>query len=232
MSLPTLSPKQAEVLSFIETTLGQEGRPPSLREIAAHCAKSGAPLAIGTIQDHIRALLTKGYLQRDAGRARGLRLTHQAAAVSIPILGSVPAGHPLEAIADSQGSLAWSQPPARAGRGGGKNAGAAAGAGSADASGRGGSSGGERFALRVRGDSMQDAGILDGDFVVVERASNARHGEIVVALIDGEATVKRLERKGSRLRLLPENPRFAPIELDPSRENLIQGRVVGVQRFL
>lgn len=169
---------------------------------------------MGTVQDHVRALRKKGFLAGTKGRAqaphraaRSLQPTHQTAARSIPILGSVPAGNPVEAIEDRQGGLALSDP-------------------------RGRSPSGELFALRVRGESMRDAGILDGDYVVVQRATDARHGEIVVATIDGEATVKRLERRGGRIRLLPENPAFSPIELEPGRDNAIQGRVISVQRFL
>lgn len=166
------------------------------------------------MQDHVRALRQKGYLaapprknSRSANAARSFQLTHQAAARSIPILGTIPAGNPIEAIEDRQGGLSVSDPRGRA-------------------------LSGELFALKVRGESMRDAGILEGDYVIVQRTLEARHGEIVVAMIDGEATVKRLESRGGRMRLLPENPAFSPIELKAGRDNAIQGRVISVQRFL
>jgi repressor LexA len=85
------------------------------------------------------------------------------------------------------------------------------------------------YALRVVGESMIEAGIMDGDFVVVKQQDDARDGDIVVALVDGDATVKTLERKGGNVRLLPANPRFKPIEL--GERDTIQGKVIGVQRF-
>jgi SOS-response transcriptional repressor LexA len=78
---------------------------------------------------------------------------------------------------------------------------------------------------------MIGAGILDGDYVVVKKQLEAEHGELVVVLIDGEATVKRLEKRANKVRLIAENPKFAPIELQPGAENLIQGKVVSVQRY-
>lgn len=196
-----LSPKQAEILEFIEGYLAQDGRPPTLRDIAHHFGYG----AVGTVQDHVRALIHKGYLQKEAGRARGLRLAHRAGALDVPILGSVPAGRPVEAIHDSHGSLSMPS--------------------------RGASRGSELFALHVKGESMIEAGIMNGDYVIVRKQEHAEHGQIVVATIDGEATVKYLEKRGGRVRLLPANPRFEPIEIPPGSDNAIQGVVVSVQRF-
>lgn len=204
----TLTAKQARILECIERVMAETGRPPTYREIAKDLGLS----AVGTVQDHVRALKQKGYLTQAKGRshARELLPTHQSQARSIPILGTVPAGNPIEAIEDRQGALSLAHPRGR----------------------KAGAVGAECFALRVRGDSMVNAGILDGDYVIVERASDTRHGEIVVALIDGEATVKRLESRAGRIRLLPENPKYEPIELRAGLENTIQGRVISVQRFL
>lgn len=190
-----LTLKQLQVLKFIETEQAHEGRAPTLRATAKHFKK-----AVSTIQDHIEALIEKGYLQKDLHRACGLKLAHQAEMVSVPILGSVPAGRPIEAIEEALGSVPVS---ARIG--------------------------GDLYALKVKGESMVGAGILDGDLVIVKQQESANHGEIVVAMIDGEATVKTYDKKG--MRLLAENPKFAPIPLDPSRDNVILGKVMSVQRY-
>lgn len=197
-SAPALSPKQAEVLRYFEREISRTGRPPTYRDIARHIGCD----AVGTVQDHVRALIKKGYLQKEPGVARGLKLAHRSESLDIPILGSVPAGRPIEAIAEAHGSLSvpnrWR---------------------------------GDLYALRVQGESMVEAGILDGDYVIIRQQPDAASGQIVVALINGEATVKTLEKKNGRVRLLPANPRFQPIDLDPRSENGIQGVVVSVQRF-
>lgn len=194
-----LTPKQARILEFIEQCIGQEGRPPSFREIAKHFGYS----AVGTVEDHVKALIKKGLLQKEEGSFHGLRLSYQAPSQSVPILGQVPAGNPIEAIEDTVGSLSFSTSKNR----------------------------GDIFALKVKGDSMIEAGILEGDYVIVRKQSDAENGEIVVASIDGESTVKRLEKKKGRIRLIPENPRYEPIELQAGRENAIQGKVISLQRF-
>lgn len=195
---PGLSPKQAEVLAYIESEVSRSGRPPTYRDIARHCGYE----AVGTVQDHIRALLRKGFLQKEPGVARGIRLVHRTESVDVPILGAVPAGHPLEAIEDSLGYVAipsrWRGPV---------------------------------YALRVTGESMIEAGILDGDYVIVVKDAHVRDGDIIVAMIEGESTVKYLEKKQGRVRLLPANPRFSPIEIPPESNNVIQGKVVSVQRY-
>lgn len=194
----SLSPKQAKILAFIESEISKSGRPPTYRDIADHCGYD----AVGTVQDHIRSLIRKGYLEKTPGVARGIRIAHHTQSLFIPILGMVPAGRPIEAIESQLGTLSI---PARWK--------------------------GELYALKVKGESMKDAGILDGDFVVVKKQTTAENGEIVVALMNGEATVKYLEKKAGRIRLLPANSKFSPIEWQEGLENLIQGKVVGVQRF-
>jgi repressor LexA len=207
------SPKQAKVLEFIERQISATGLPPSYRDIAAHCGS-----ALGTIQDHVRALVRKGFLETEPGLARGLRPSHRSRAANVPILGTVPAGRPLEAIEAPLGMLSVSS----------------LGAGDAAPGRRPPPRAGELYALRVHGESMTGAGILDGDYVIVRKQEDALSGEIVVALLEGEATVKRLERKGGRIRLLPANPEFDPIDIPPTGESgatLIWGKVIGVQRF-
>jgi repressor LexA len=192
-----LTPKQLRILEFIERECSQSGRVPTFRAIAQHFQLK----AVGTVQDHISKLLDLGFLEKEKGNYRGFKLPFQTQTTLIPILGSVPAGKPIEAMEDFQGSIALS-----------------------------GSWRGDLFALRVRGESMRDRGILHGDLVVVRKQMDAEDGEIVVALVDYEATVKVLEKRKGSLRLLPANSDFKPIVLDPERENRIVGKVIAVQR--
>ena len=194
--------KQAKILEFIERQISATGLPPTYRDIAEHCGYD----AVGTVQDHVRALIRKGLLEKEPGRARGLRPSYRAQSSNVPILGTVPAGRPIEAIEDSRGSLSISPPPR-------------SGAGEMS----------DLFALKVTGESMIEAGIMDGDYVIVRKQDHADDGDIVVAMIDGEATVKTLERRKGRARLLPANPKFSPIEVPEGA--VIQGKVIGVQRF-
>jgi len=198
--LKTLSEKQSKVLTFIQDEISRSGIPPTYRDIGKHFGYE----AVGTVQDHIAALIRKGFLRKIEGAARGFQLMNRSEARDIPILGMVPAGSPMEAIAESSGSIPvpdrWRGKP-------------------------------EIFALKVKGESMVGAGIFDGDYVIVKKQLTANHGDIIVAMIDGEVTVKYLENKNGRVRLLPDNPKFKPIEIPPELENCIQGRVVGVQRY-
>jgi repressor LexA len=193
-----LSPRQLAVLECIQNETSQLGRPPTYREIA----KILGDVAVGTIQDHVSALIKKGFLEKLEGLSRGFRIANQSGALQVPVLGRVPAGRPIEAIEQSQGSVSVPS-----------------------------SVKGELFALLVVGESMIDAGIMDGDTVVVKKQSHAENGAIVVAMIDGEVTVKYLEKKSGHVRLLPANSKFKPIEIPPTSENIIQGIVVSVQRF-
>jgi repressor LexA len=216
-----LSPKQADILAYIEAAVARFGRPPTYRDIAKHFNFA----AVGTVQDHVRALIRKGFLVKDEGVARGIQLAHRSQSVDIPILGVVPAGRPIDAVQQSLGTLAvpihlLSRSAANARIGGSSS--------SATQS----SHWGELFALEVTGESMVGAGILPGDFVIVRKQPTARDGEIVVATIEGEATVKRFEKRHGKVRLLPENPRYSPLELSGEEENLIQGKVISVQRYL
>jgi repressor LexA len=195
-----LTAKQLAVLQCIREAIAQTGRPPTYRDIARELGYD----AVGTVQDHIRVLLRKGFLEKEEGVSRGFRLAFQKGSQEIPVLGRVPAGHPIEAIQDVQSSVAVP-----------------------------GNVRGDLFALRVTGESMIEAGILDGDLVIVRKQAHAENGDIVVAMIEGEATVKYLEKKSGRVRLLPANPRFQPIEVpaDAMHGDFIQGKVVSVQRF-
>ena len=177
------------------------GRPPTVREVMESFGFRSPQTARG----HLDALLEEGRLKKDPGVARGFRLPGrgEAPTVMVPLLGRVPAG-PLDlAVEDLEGHL-----PVQT-----RN------------------NPGELFSLRVRGDSMKDAGIFDGDVVVVRRTPRAESGEIVVALVGDEATVKRLRVKRGRVELHPENDAYQPIVPDPSDVKLL-GRVIEVRRVL
>ena len=206
-----LSPRQRDVLDFISAAIAQRGLPPTYREI-------GDALNIRStngVADHVKALIRKGYVKKltgeaDAGLARGLQLTGAArstergAVVAVPIVGSVAAGTPImaEENYDRTLHLDSSMVP----------------------------SGGVVFGLKVRGDSMIEEGIHDGDIVIVRQQATARDGDIVVALVDGSATVKFYFRERGRIRLQPAHPTMAPIFVDPTMESAVQGLVVGVYR--
>ena len=202
-----LSPRQREVLDYIATTIQTHGIPPTYREI-------GDALAIAStngVADHVKALVKKGYLAKaGGGSARGLRLTDSASppargeTVSVPVIGTVAAGMPILAEENYERTLHVDRSMAR--------------------------DGGAMYALRVRGDSMMEEGILDGDTVIVRQQSTARNGDIVVALINDEATVKFYFHEGERVRLQPAHPTMRPIFVDRQDSAAIQGLVVGVMR--
>lgn len=152
-------------------------------------------------EDHLRALERKGAIRLEPGSARGIRLVEQ---LGLPLIGRVAAGSPILAEAHIQGRFQL-DPALFQPR--------------AD------------YLLKVRGMSMRDAGILDGDLLAVHRSSEARSGQIVVARVYDEVTVKRFKRRGNTVELLPENPDFEPIVVDLKREPLeIEGLVVGLIR--
>ena len=152
-------------------------------------------------EDHLKALAKKGAITLEPGSARGIRLVEQ---LGLPLIGSVAAGSPILAVENVQGRYALD-----------------AGLFSPKAD----------FLLKVRGLSMIDAGIFDGDLLVVHKTTQVRDGQIVVARLDEEVTVKRLERSGGQIRLIAENPDFEPIIVNPEEvEFAIEGIAVGLIR--
>ena len=147
------------------------------------CAATGLK-STSTVHAHLKALENLGYISRDAGLNRAIHIEGCEQTAQVPILGKVTAGLPILAVEEIQGYLPITASQQR---------------------------GRELFALTVQGESMKNAGILDGDYVVVERTPTARDGDIVVALIEDEATVKRLYRETDCVRLQPENDAFEPI---------------------
>jgi repressor LexA len=214
-SLDSLSPKQLEVLRFIQRFMAQHAFPPTRGEIAAGLKLKNRQ----GIDQHLRALQTKGVIELIPGISRGIRLREEptnAASMRVarpeaaeaigglPLLGRIAAGSPLLATGNIEDHIqvdaALFRPRAD-------------------------------FVLRVRGDSMQDADILDRDLLAVHQTTQVRNGQIVVARIDEEATVKYFRRQGQHVRLEPANAAYKPIEIDLREQELtIEGLAVGIIR--
>lgn len=210
---------QDKILQFIRSFLEKNQIPPSLREIQEHCGFS----AIGTIQYHIRQLTQAGFIEVKPRLSRGITLTQRS--LGIPILGSVPAGPAQLAFEQVEGYIPSLPDETPVPRGGTatleRPAASISKASSMDARGL--------FALRIKGDSMIGAGILESDLVIVRPQSSAKNGDIVVARVNQEeATVKRLVRKPGLIHLAPENPKYRPIPVDENVE--IIGKVIRVVR--
>jgi len=197
-----LTPRQEEILRWIREFQEKTGFPPTRAEIARGLGFRSANAA----EDHVKALARKGVLELRPGASRGIRLADRDTGQegSLPVVGRVAAGRPV--LAEENIEAFYRVDPAlfrpRA-----------------------------DYLLRVVGESMRDAGIRDGDLLAVHRTPEAANGQVVVARLHDEVTVKRLQRQGKRVRLLPENPDFAPIVVDPGRAELaIEGIGVGVLR--
>jgi repressor LexA len=197
-----LTPRQLEVLAFVRDALKRGGLPPTRSEIAAALGFRSPNAA----EEHLRALARKGAVELLPGASRGIRIPGEPAEEEgLPVIGRVAAGQPVLAAAHIE-ELFRIDPAAFRPR--------------AD------------YLLRVRGTSMREAGILDGDLLAVHAVATAENGQIVVARLDDEVTVKRFRRRGQRVSLLAENPDFAPIEVDLRTQSLtIEGLAVGVVRM-
>jgi repressor LexA len=196
------TPRQKQILDFVTKSIDRRGFAPSIQEICDHFDLAST----ATVHKHLKNLAARGLLNRESHRSRALEIpsAHTGEGVEIPLLGRVAAGVPIEAISNPD---SISIPADWLGRGG------------------------ERFALRVRGDSMIEAHIEDGDIVVVERKDTARDGDTVIALVDdSEATLKIFRSQADgRVRLEPRNEALKPMVFDAARVR-IQGAVVGVLR--
>ncbi|MCI1641252.1 MAG: transcriptional repressor LexA [Actinomyces sp.] len=220
---PPLSARQQQILELVRASVGEHGYPPSVREIA-NAVGLASP---STVKHHLDSLEKAGYLQRVPGRPRALEVTPTApaapearpastvttielpvalaegeGAAAVPLVGRIAAGAPI--TAEQYVEDVFELPTRLTGRG-------------------------TLFMLEVHGDSMVEAGILDGDYVVVRSQPTAEDSEIVAAMIDGEATVKVLSRADGHVWLLPRNAGYSPI---PGDEAVILGRVVTVLRSL
>ena len=200
---PRLTARQQQILDWIRMHIETAGMPPTRAEIAAGLGFSTASSA----EDHLQALARKGAIELKPGASRGLRLRDLPGMPmqgTLPLVGRVAAGSPILAAEHIEGR--YRVDPALF-------------TPAAD------------FLLRVRGASMQDAGILDGDLLAVHKTAEARSGQIVVARLGDEVTVKRLKRRGRDIVLLPENAAYAPIEVDPAKTPFaIEGIGVGLVR--
>lgn len=222
---PKLTKRQAAVLTFIIERIEFDGIPPTIREIGDHMKIKST----NGVNDHLKAIERKGYLIREDGKSRALKpqfnpdgspyergalyaaennITFDAQIRQIPVVGRIAAGAPMQAIENTEEVLSLGE----------------------ELVGRGD----ELFGLRVSGESMIEDGIHDGDYIFVSRQENARNGEIVAAMVEGEATVKRFYRDGQRIRLQPANSSMEPIFVEEAdgRDTSILGRVIGVYRKL
>ena len=205
----TMTKMQKAIYDFIATTVAEQGYPPSVREIGEAVGLKSP----STVYFHLTHMEELGIIQKGAGKGRAIRLVNQPApqaaevipeeaaapAGKVPVVGNVAAGTPILAQECIEEYISF------------------------DTNGKDG----EYFALHVRGESMINAGILPGDLVVVHQQKEAHNGEIVVALLEDEATVKRLNRKNGEVWLMPENPDYQPID---GRRATILGKVSAVLR--
>ena len=212
-TMQELTDRQQAILDFVRERIGRDGLPPTWAEIARAFGFRQTRAA----QKHLQALEAKGYLELLPGTARGIRLTDignmqagtglaasgRPAQVSLPILGRVAAGRPIGADAQVEKHLIVDR---------------AVFSPTPD------------YLLRVHGDSMRDDGIFDGDLVAVHRTTDARDGQVVVARVDGEVTIKRLQLRRGGVRLLPRNPDYPPIEVAPGQDFAIEGVYCGLIR--
>ena len=245
MTVKKLTKRQRLVLEYIIEHIDEQGYPPTIREIGDHMEIRST----NGVNDHLKALERKGYLSRQDAKSRAIKPILNADGdllddgssssvntagsgkviamqgyrrggsqmdedyedvQSVPVVGRIAAGKPISAIENTEQILRIGQ-------------GMLGKVGMEDV-----------FALVVRGDSMIEDGIFDGDYIFVRKQSDARDGEIVAAMVDGEATVKRLYREGNRIRLQPANSTMEPIYVHAheARDTAILGRVVGVYRKL
>lgn len=196
--------RQRQVYDFLTDYLAANGYPPTLQEIAGHLHVSGN---VGVLR-HLKALEREGLITRNPGSSRSIALTGGVASGSVvlPLVGSVRAGLPQLAIEEIEAHIAVDSSLVKTK---------------------------DSFLLRVKGDSMIDAHIVAGDLVVVRPQPSAENGEIVVAMIDGEATLKRFFHEGDRLRLQPENANSQPIIVTADTQDVtIIGKITGLCRVL
>ena len=199
--LPSLTPRQKAIYDFLLKTIREKGFAPSIHEIG----KQFRINSTNGVSDHLKALEKKGYIRRVGKRAikiaNALGKTVLPGTREVPVLGKVAAGKPLLSEENIEGVITVPD-----------------------------DMGGEKtFALQVKGDSMIDAGILDGDRVIVKQQGTAENGEIVCALIEGEATLKRFFKKGGVITLKAENEKYPPITVSEGEFRIV-GRIVGLLR--
>lgn len=191
-----ITASQQKVLDFLRERTAN-GVPPSVREI---CAATGIK-STSSVHNHLCALEEFGYITRDSGLNRSIRIADESPVTQVPLIGRVTAGTPVYAFEDVVAHIPFPSDKYN---------------------------GSQLFALRVSGESMQNAGILDGDIIVAEKTPAVRNGEIVVALLEDEATVKRIYQESDHIRLQPENDAYEPIITD---DVTVLGRVISCIRY-
>ncbi|MCA0446902.1 MAG: transcriptional repressor LexA [Bacteroidetes bacterium] len=201
-----LTDRQKQILAYLLEYKKQFGFPPSFQEIADKFKFA----SLTAVKDHLKALEKKGFIKKSGFKARAIDIIipeeeMETFSPGIPIIGKVAAGSPILAQENIQGYLNFGNYFA---------------------------DNGNVFALKVQGDSMKDDGILDGDVVIIKHQATAINGDIVVAIIDEEATVKTFYNEGDRIRLQPQNPKYQAIYVDDSQSFRIGGKVIGVVRKL
>lgn len=196
-----ITDRQKAILEYIKKEIKTRGYPPAVREIGEAVGLSSS----STVHSHLSQLENKGYIRRDPTKPRAIEVVDfnlypKKEMVDVPVLGRVTAGEPILAVENYDESFPLPLEFVKSD---------------------------EVFMLTIRGDSMIDAGILDGDMVIVKKDSTARNGEIVVALLEDEATVKRFYKEANHIRLQPENENYAPII---TRDASVLGKVIGLIR--
>ncbi|MFZ4878339.1 transcriptional repressor LexA [Janthinobacterium sp. Mn2066] len=206
-----LTARQEQILNLIKDAIENTGFPPTRAEIATELGFKSANAA----EEHLQALARKGAIEISPGTSRGIRLIGAAAAeplpakvpaallMSLPLIGRVAAGSPI--LAEENLEASYNVDPALF-------------------------SAKPDFLLKVRGWSMRDAGIMDGDLLAVKKIDSAKNGQIVVARIGDEVTVKRYKKTGAMIELFPENPDFKVITVSPEDEFALEGLAVGLMR--
>jgi len=195
--------RQRDILQFIREFQQERGIAPTHREICDHFGFS----SYGTVYKHLSLLEKKGLIRRDWNQKRGVELVEKSASETpagvreLPLFGTIAAGQPIEAYQSEETVIVPENLTSR----------------------------GENYVLKVRGDSMIEDGILDGDYVIIARRERAENGEMVVANVNGEVTLKRLYKEGERVRLQPANSLMNPIYAH-ARDVAVQGVVVGLMR--
>ncbi len=179
-----LTLKQEDILSFIKDSIREEGFPPTVREIGDHFS-----ITVKGAYDHVKAIEKKGFIKMEQNKSRAIVIVQDADAapvdaVAIPLLGRIAAGSPILASENIEEYLSFPRAMFKSG---------------------------DFFALHVKGDSMVEGGIHDGDIAVIKKQNTAQNGEIVAALVEDEATLKRFKATGGKVHLIPENPAYKPI---------------------
>jgi repressor LexA len=200
--MKTLTGKQTSVLEYLKKNIQEEGRPPSLREIMQKFKYK----SIKTAEDHLEAIENKGYIKRIKGIARGIEKSglREINAIELPILGRIAAGTPTLAEENMEGTIAVDKSWVK------------------DSN---------SFVLHIKGDSMIEAGIHDGDYAIIKQNYSPDNDDIVAAVIDNEATLKRFYKKDNKIILKPENSSMSPIVIERGKSNImIIGKLIGLYR--